>query len=303
MRRAVLLVPVLSCLLFAACTAGDASTEVLPTGTDASGRPAGATSPEEGGEGAAARLARAPGATAASGTARTTTVATVTGLPGRSEPFVLRGEGVIDFTAGRSRSILDLDREENGRAARGGTEFETVVADGLVYVRAPALTSFAGASAVWVRIDPTVTASDDGPDQVATGFGPLTGLTGSDLGAPIALLAGVDASSVREVHSEVDADGITLLQATVDLVAASAEAATTEELAALEAFLDRLGARRLRVDVELDGDDRLRRLVYEHDVPAPGGQVRQRFDVAYFDFGTAVEIVVPPDDQVRDLGE
>lgn len=302
MRRAVLLVPVLSCLLFAACTAGDASTEVLPTGTDASGRPAGATSPE-GGEGAAARLARAPGATAASGTARTTTVATVTGLPGRSEPFVLRGEGVIDFTAGRSRSILDLDREENGRAARGGTEFETVVADGLVYVRAPALTSFAGASAAWVRIDPTVAASDDGPDQVATGFGPLTGLTGSDLGAPIALLAGVDASSVREVHSEVDADGITLLQATVDLVAASAEAATTEELAALEAFLDRLGARRLRVDVELDGDDRLRRLVYEHDVPAPGGQVRQRFDVAYFDFGTAVEIVVPPDDQVRDLGE
>jgi hypothetical protein len=196
-----------------------------------------------------------------------------------------------------------LDREENGRAGRGGTEFETVVADGLVYVRAPALTSFAGASAAWVRIDPTVAASDDGPDQVATGFGPLTGLTGSHLGAPIALLAGVDASSVREVHSEVDADGITLLQATVDLVAASAEAATTEELAALEAFLDRLGARRLRVDVELDGDDRLRRLVYEHDVPAPGGQVRQRFDVAYFDFGTAVEIVVPPDDQVRDLGE
>lgn len=301
MHRAVLLVPVLSCLFFAACIGGDASPDVLPTRADSDGVPA--TTPLTGDQsGAADRLARAPAATEASGTARTTTVATVTGLPGRTEPFTLRGEGAIDFVAGASRSILSVDNQASGRMAAGDTEFETVVVGGWIYVRAPALTSLAGASAAWVRIDPAATGSGEGSGPAAPGFGPLTGLAASGLGAPIAMLGGVDASSVREVDVEVKADeAITSLQATVDLLAASAEGATPDDLAALEVFLERLGARQLQVDVELDDDDRLRRLVYEHDVPTPGGPVRQRFDVTYFDFGAPVEIATPPDDHVRDL--
>ena len=98
MRRPVLLV--LSCLLLVACTEGNRSTRLLPTPTDAGEAPVGGPTGAE--EEAAARLARAPAATASSGTARTTLVATVTGLPGRPEPMVLRGEGVIDFAAARS---------------------------------------------------------------------------------------------------------------------------------------------------------------------------------------------------------
>lgn len=300
MRRALLSVPVLSCLLLAACSGSDASPDVLPTRAGA-GAPAEVTPPAGGEAGPAARLARAPAATAASGTARVATFATVTGLPGRRQPFTLQSEGAVDFTAGRSWSILRPDGQTTGGTDASATELETVVAGGVVYVRAPALTSLSGASAGWVRIEPAIAGA--GP-----ALGPLTELASSNLGAPLAMLAGVTPSSVREVGTEVGTEAgpggaITLIQATVDLVAASAEGATTEDLSALGAFLDRLGARQLQVEVELDGHDRIRRLIYEHDVPSPAGPVHQRFDVAYSDFGADVEIATPPDDQVRDLGE
>jgi hypothetical protein len=300
MRRAVLLVPVLSCLLLAACTGGGGSSDVLPTRTDSG---AGAASPPTGGEaGPAARLARATAATAAAGTARTAIVATVAGLPGRREPFTLRGEGAIDFAAGRSRSILRVDSEGRAGSEPGHTEFETVAADGLVYVRAPALTSLAGASEPWVLLDPTAGADGSGAGSAAPAFGPLTGLTGSDLGAPIALLAGVDPSSVRATGAEGEGqEATTVLRATVDPVAASPEGTTPDERVALESFLQGLGASELEVEVELDGQDRLRRLVYEHDITTPSGPVHQRFDVSYFDFGAAAEVTIPPEDQVRGL--
>ncbi len=296
MRRALLSVPVLSCLLLAACSGSDASPDVLPTRAGA-GAPAEVTPPPGGEAGPAARLARAPAATAASGTARVATVATVTGLPGRRQPFTLQGDGAVDFTAGRSWSILRPDGQTTGGTDPSATELETVVAGGVVYVRAPALTSLSDASAGWVRIDPAIAGAD-------FALGPLTELARSNLGAPLAMLAGVDPSSVREVDTEVGPGGaITVIRATVELVAAFAEGATTEDLSALEAFLDRLGARQLQVEVELDGDDRIRRLIYEHDVASPVGPVHQRFDVAYSDFGADVEIATPPDDQVRNLGE
>lgn len=302
MRRAVLFVPVLSCLLLAACTGVGSSSDILPTRADSG---AGAASPPTGGEaGPAARLARAGAATAAAGSARTVIVATVTGLAGRRETFTLRGEGAIDFAAGRSRSILRVDSEGRTGSEPGDTEFETVAADGLVYVRAPALTSLAGASEPWVRLDPTAGAEDTGVGSAAPAFGPLTGLTGNDVGAPIALLAGIDPSSVRATGADAEGhEATTVLRATVDPVATLPEGTSPDERVALESFLEGLGASELDVEVELDGDDRLRRLVYEHDITTPSGPVHQRFDVSYLDFGAAAEVTIPPEDQVRGLSD
>ena len=246
---------------------------------------------------AAARLARAPAATAATGTARMTITATVAGLPGHSEPLTFGGEGAIDFSAGRSRSVLDLS-DALDSAKSSATELETITAGGVVYVRAPVLTSLHGSSQPWVRMD----SDNPGGGPARAALGPLTSLAGSDLGAPMALLAGVDAASVREIGGGQEAESATTtLRATVDVSAASSQFASPEERSALEAFLESLGAGRLQVEAELDGDDRLRRLVYEHSLPAPGGAAHQRFEVRYRDFGAPVEIQLPPGDQVGDL--
>lgn len=292
MCHTAVLVPAVAFLLVS-CAGKDAPADIVPAqGNSVAAAPTGETA-------AAVRLARAPAATAAAGTAHTTIIATVGGLPGRSEPLTFRGEGGIDFFAGRSRSILDLsDTLETAPTRR--IELETISSDGLVYVRAPMLTSFSGASAPWVRIDPMATAP---PGADALGLATLTGLAGSDVGAPIALLNGIDVSSVRELRQPDRPDGdTTTLRATVDLsAAASAGATTPQDLAALQHFLDRLGARRLEVEVELDEADRLRRLVYEHTVPRRTGTASQHFEIWYQDFGAAVDIERPVADEVRDL--
>lgn len=247
---------------------------------------------------AAARLARAPAATAAAETARTTITATVAGMPDRSVPLTFGGEGAIDFAAGRSRSVLDMSGLI-GEPRSAATEMETITAGGVVYLRAPALSSLRGDSQPWVRVEP---ASPGGGSAVPP-LGPLTALAGSDLGAPMALLAGVDTASVHVVTGGQEAERrTTTLRATVDVLAASSQGATPDERAALEAFLGNLGADRIQVEAELDGEDRLRRLVYDHSLPSPGGTVSQRFEVQYRDFGAPVEIQLPPDSQVRDLG-
>lgn len=291
MGRTAVLVPVFAFLLVS-CAGKDAPADTVPAqGNSVATAPAGETA-------AAVRLARAPAATTAAGTAHTAIIATVDGLPGRSEPLTFRGEGGIDFLAGRSRSVLDLS-DALGTAPTSRTELETISSDGLVYVRAPMLTSFSGASEPWVRIDPMATAQ---PGAGALGLAPLTGLAGSDVGAPLALLNGVDLSSVRELRQPDRPDGDTMtLRAMVDVSAAAGAGASPHDLAALQHFLDRLGARRLEVEVELDEADRLRRLVYEHAVPTPTGTASQHFEIRYQDFGAAVDIERPVDAEVRDL--
>lgn len=292
MGRTAVLVPVFAFLLVS-CAGKDAPADIVPAQENGAARlPGGEASA------VAVRLARAPAATAAAGTAHTTIIATVGGLPGRSEPLTLRGQGTIDFVAGTSRSILDLS-EALGTAPTSTAELETISSDGLVYVRAPMLTSFSGASEPWVRLGPMATAHHGAG---AGALAPLTGLAGSDVGAPLALLNGVDGSSVREVRRPDQPDGdTTTLRAIVDLSAAVSAGATPHDLAALQRFLDHLGARRLEVEVELDEADRLRRLVYEHAVPTPTGTASQHFEIRYGDFGAAVDIAPPVDGEVRDL--
>lgn len=288
MRRAVLLVFVLSYLVTACAGENTGSAPVAA-------QPAGESST------AALRLAGAPAATAAAGTARTTIIATVTGLPGRPEPLTFRGDGVIDFDAGMSRSILDLS-DAIGSTQTDTTELETMTAGGLLYVRAPMLSFLSDAPEPWVRID-TMATSHDGVGVGTLGLAPLAGLAGSDGGAPIAMLAAVDASSVQEIFSVEERNGaFTTLRAVVEPSASFPEG-TPGDLVALEAFLDRLGARQLEVEVELDEANRLRRLVYEHAVPTPGGTAHQRFEVQYRDFGSVVDIEPPVDSEVRDLLE
>lgn len=259
----------------------------------------------------AERLRAAAEATTAAGTARTTYVATLTSIPGRSEPISLTGSGAVDFASGRMQSTLDLSdaltAPASGGAAEGGPEpsWETISADGLVYLRAPMLLDLLGVETPWVRVDPSSELL-----AAAGGFAPLGRLAGNDSGAALALLAGLEEGSVTDLGSEdVAGTATTHFRGTVDLLATvdsvggpppDAEGADAERQA-LERFVDGLGARQLAVDAFLDGDDRVRRLVYEHELAPEAGGGTQRVELEYTALGEAVTITVPPVDQVTDL--
>lgn len=277
-RFALVVVLALPGAVFACGTGGDAPPELGAPVT-------GAGSP-------AARLASAPAATVASGTARSAITASVVlvGLPATS----VTGTGVIDFRTRRGSSTLDLSPILPGPSSRHPT-LDTIVDGDVVYVRSPLLDLLGPLGTPWVRVAgarPSSTAAEPRLEQLST-------LPGSDPLAPLTFLAGVDAASVEELGSEeVDGVSTTHLRASVDLVEAAARAGAE----ALGHSLAVLGAGRLTVDAYLDDHDRLRRLVYDHPLPPRWGDGSQRIEVEYFDFGRPVDVDLPPEAEVSDLG-
>ncbi|MGI8758129.1 MAG: hypothetical protein ACR2K0_02355 [Acidimicrobiales bacterium] len=256
--------------------------------------PAGASARAE----AYRRLAAAPEATASAGSARTTMVATISGVPGHPNGPTVAGHGQVDFAARRSHSTLDLSGLfPDGDVAAGDRSIETILDGGRHYVRSPILTSLVGVATPWMSIDPAA-APHAGP---AAALGQLGQLPGGESTAPLAILAGVREGSVRTLGQEqVGGETTSHLAATVDLRAALERAGALIDPGQFEEFADRLGAAVLDVEAHLDGLGRLRRLAFEHSLPGGGAQ---RSELEYSDFGAPVEIAVPPDDEVTDVAE
>ncbi len=174
---------------------------------------------------------------------------------------------------------------------------ETILDGGRHYVRSPLLASLVGIATPWMRIDPAALPSA-GPGAA---LGQLGQLPAGESTAPLALLAGVEESSVQPLgEGQVGGETTAHIAATVELRAAVEGVGALIDTGQFEEFAARLGATVVDVEAHLDGHGRLRRLSYEHPVPGGGAQ---RLELEYSDFGSPVEIALPPDDQVTDLAD
>ncbi len=247
------------------------------------------------------RLAAAPAATTAAGTARSTFTATVVDVNGAGSGAVtFGGEGEIDFENQQASSRSDLGEllRQAGVDDVDG-ELESVVDGAVSYVRSPFFATMVGAPTPWIRIDPAALESATGMDMTQ-----LSGLTSNDPNTQLAFLAGVVEGSVEEAGAgEVRGTPTTRLRAMVDLRKAAEDTGAVTDPQAFEQFVASLGDGELAVEIDLDDDDRVRQLAYEHRLPAGGGGGHQRIEVQYFDFGADVAISIPPDDQVTDLAD
>ena len=287
-------------LVATGCGSNEAAPRTPPAG-DATGGGEVATAPD--GSTAATpedRLAAAPAATIAAGSARTTFVATVVDMGGPGSGAVtFGGEGEIDFENQQASSRSDLSELlRHGGVDDVDGEMESVVDGAVSYVRSPFFATMVGAPTPWVRIDPAALESVTGMDMAQ-----LSGLTSNDPKAQLAFLAGVVEGSVEEVGAgEVRGTPTTRLRARVDLRKAVEDTGAVSDRRTFEQFVASVGGGELAVEVDLDGDDRVRQLAYEHRLPAGGGG-HQRIELEYFDFGADVAISIPPDDQVTDLAD
>ena len=288
------LVPVLLVAVLAIMACGSDGPVAAPGGAPGDAGAAGSSASAD----AYRRLAAAPEATASAGSARTTMVATISGIPGHPDDVTMSGHGQIDFDARRSHSTLDLSELfPGGDVAPADPSMETILDDGQHYVRSPLLTSLVGITTPWMRIDPAALPSA-GPGAA---LGQLGQLPAGASTAPLALLAGVQESSVQPVgEGQVGGETTSHIAATVELRAAVEGAEASTDTEKFQEFAARLGATVIDVEAHLDGHGRLRRLSYQHPVPGGGAQ---RLELEYSDFGSPVEIALPPDDQVTDLAE
>lgn len=301
MRTRARLVPLLvaGLLLLAGCSSDTAAPPPSPADDRSGGAgettsPTGrsATTPED-------RLAAAPAATVAAGSARTLFTATLLDVGGAGgDNLSFSGEGEIDFEGGRASSRSDLTELLRGSEIEGvDGEMESVVDGAVSYVRSALFTTMVGAPTPWIRIDPAALESATGMDMTQ-----LSSMTSSDPNAQLSVLAGVMEGSVEEAGSgEVRGTPTSRFRATVDLRKAAEDTGAVADPEQFEQFITTLGSSELAVEVDLDDDDRVRRLAYEHRLPAEGGGGRQQVELEYFDFGAEVDIALPPADQVTDL--
>jgi hypothetical protein len=289
-RAAASSLAALALLGLAACGGGgsgeSASTQPATTAQDAAGVAA-----------AAAEKTRAAGS---SKVAFTTTLT----LPGQSAPIEIDGEGAFDYAQQRGTLSLDfgaiLDQLGAGAlGGEGGTTAEVVFDGGIFYMKLPLLGQLLGGDKPWIEFDLAKLSSGG-----SAGLGQLAQAGGNDPSQYLAFLQA--AGDLREVGTEqVRGVETTHYAGTValDKVAQAAPADARAELQRVVQQLEtRLGTSSLPVDVWIDGDGLVRKIVQTYDAAASGGG-STRVGVELYDFGTDVEVTVPPADQVVDVTE
>lgn len=223
-------------------------------------------------------LTTAAASTAESGTSRLS-LTTQTSTGGTEVLFV--GEGAYDHAADEGRLVFRVPTE-GGEPVDGGTIEERLVGDDL-YLSLPE------PAGVFYRLTVADVAS--------------TSLGGS--AEPTAWLQALQGlTDVEEVgHAEVRGVETTRYRGELDVEDAVAGASGTAAQV-LEASLRATDAERIPFEADLDGEGRLVRLVHQIDVPAGpatgGREVTSRGTLELYDFGTEVDVAVPPPASVRD---
>lgn len=231
------------------------------------------------------RVARAPDATIAAGTAQVAVVGAVEGLP-IIGPFALTlAEGEVDLPGQRAHLRRDL-------AGASGIPLLDRLLPGPVEVvhigRATYLRLPVDGERAWTRLGDDEDAADQ-PD-----------LTGPGLTNPVAALGLLRAlDGVPQVVGEEAVRGQPSTRYRVRIDLDEAAAALTGRAEDVARGLRRLHGRTvLPLTVWLDGDDRITRLRYVLESELAGSRVTVTTDLELFDFGATVDIRAPSPEQL-----
>jgi len=227
----------------------------------------------------------APSRNAAAGTAHFT--ADVILKQGGHQQTVMKMHGDQDPTAKTARITLD--------AASSTSEIRMI--DGIEYFSSPLAKLPDGKT--WVKIDPA-----------AVGITPAAA-TPNDPMAQLALLGGLVGAPTVVGTDTIDGTDVTRYDVTLDLtkmVDSLTQGATAlgssnsllEGLKALSAYTD---LQHVPGHVALDDQGRARTFSFDLHIDSPKGSLDETLDMSFTDFGNAVSVATPPDDQVVPFSE
>ena len=191
-----------------------------------------------------------------------------------------------------------------------GGEIEMILDQGdvgpVIYIQAPMIMAFLGASTPWVKVDPSELP------QTGGNFGAAAGAAN-----PAAMLALMkDAIQVRRAGSgTIDGVEATHYIATVDLMKVlsrfsdlapgSDPAQMSPALSSTRDELEKLGLLNVPADIWVDGDGYLKQLHVALDVKDPssseGATTSIELTLTLSDFGSHFSIAAPPSSQVTDI--
>jgi hypothetical protein len=248
-------------------------------------------------------LARAAENVRAQGTANISFTSTMT-LPqaaGGGE-LTATGEGAIDY--GEDRGTLTMTFEGTGPAGEMSEmmgEIESIYDGTVVYMRWPFMTGMLPGENEWFKMDLAEIGEEMGID-----FAQLMQMGQSDPFQGVEFLRG--AEDVEEVGTE-DIDGVQTTHYTAKIdFDRLAEELEGDQGDVVRNMIEQTEIEEITADVWIDEDELVRRVRYGFDAPpvpaeteAEDGGFSMQMDL--FDYGTTVDIELPADEDVTDLGE
>ena len=239
-------------------------------------------------------VTKATAATLAANTAATSTnTRSSTGGP-NGGPLNVTSTGKFDFE--KKHGVFRIDLAALGT---GSEPSEIRLLGKVIYFKAPA--GILPAPKAWLKIDlddPSLPASAAGIAQFAN----------SDPASALSFLKGLDGDVEVVGTEDVRGETTTHFRATID-TAKAAESADPTMKALLKQTLER-GVKEVPTDLWIDAEGRLRRVTQVVDLTkstgvstgaAQGGKITTTME--FFDFGTEVEVVAPPDAEIASLAE
>lgn len=221
-------------------------------------------------------------------------------LPGAGR-MSTTGSGVMDTAAQASHLTMKVTSAPDvvvGAFDKSDLSTEVITDHAVVYTHSAQLSQLLGAGRKWLRIDAAKVGEAAGLDVSA-----LT-QPGQDPTQAVRQLKAVGAGVEKVGREDVRGVATMRYRATVDLrrypaLAPAADRAAAR--AAIERLIELTGASTIPVDVWIGKDDRVRRVTQKLSLKGAGGPsaIEQRFEL--YDFGTKVDIKIPPPSQVTDV--
>ena len=237
---------------------------------------------------AAEVVRKAPDKTIEAGSARTALTVT---FQSAGTPTNIRGEGVFDLRNRLGSFTLDLGSVGGGL---GGGPVEAVVGGEGVFVKLPGAQTPGGRP--WLKLS-LATLSQ----QAGLNLGSLAQLQQSDPTQALTYLKGA-LDDVKKVGSEKQrGEDTTHYRGTMDLRKATASLPPDAQKGVEDAIAS-LGTSTLPADMWIDHDGRIRKLSFSTDPDGSGPAQPGTVEVELFDFGTPVDVQIPPPGEVADLG-
>ena len=235
-------------------------------------------------------------------------------VPGADQSLSFSAEGGFDTPAKRSRMTIDLsslaELMKQLGSSLGGTvtgdlgdssdwKLEAIMDGDVAYLNFPLIAKDLPDGKTWIKGD-----AEDFSRADTSGLGQFGSLSGMDPRDVFGFLKAVS-GSIESVGSE-EVRGVTTshYRATLDpaKLAELVPAEQRESLGGVDEAARQAGLTELPLDVWIDADQRIRKLSIELDAKMPGSDksLKASFVVELYDYGTPLELDLPPADQVAD---
>lgn len=255
---------------------------------------------------AAALVAASADATSDAGTARMSLQMSMSMPEGASVPqggeLTMNAEGAYDFANRLGEMSMTMELPEEAGPMAGPQNIEMVFDDLVIYMKYPFMSQMAPGAKPWIKMDLEKVAQESGMD-----FGSMMQSGTSDPSQMLEWLRGV--SGDVQVVGDEEVRGVTATHyaGTIDFnkVADQAPAELRDQMkASIDMMTEAIGTSTVPFDVWIDEQGRAVRLqqAFEFKQGATQG-ASMSMTVDIFDFGTDVDIDIPPPSQTSDFSE